>query len=161
MGHGKVFSTPSFPHPIHFTKEKTEIQREKQYREFLVWFSSQREERTLVALTGWLSVTTVLWTRPFLEGRQHSYRHKREALLCLPRHASYGWYLHNYQTGQTCNCSVCVCVGGVLWFPCQQRKIARWLFLRGGARTHVIMSFCPDRFSIPWKLRNEGPTTLP
>lgn len=136
------YSSLHHSHTLSILRKRKQIQREKQYREFLVWFSSQREERTLVALTGWLSVTTVLWTRPFLEGtQQHSYRHKREALLCLPRHASYGWCLYNYQTGQTCDCSV---YRGVLWFPCRQRKIAMWLFLKGGARTHVIMSFCPD-----------------
>lgn len=99
------YSPLQHSHILSILRKRKQIQREKQYGEFLVWFSSQREERTLVALTGWLSVTTVLRTRPFLEGMQHSYRHKR-ALLCLPRHASYGWCLHNYQTGQTCDCSV-------------------------------------------------------
>lgn len=156
MRHRNVFSTSAFPHPIHFTKEKTDSKGKAIQRiPCLVQFPERRANSggiDWVAVSDHRAMDQALLRRNATLVQAQKRSSALFAKACLIR-------VMSAQLSNRANVTA-VCIRGVLWFPCRQRKTAMWLFLQGGARTHVIMSFCPDRFSIPWKLRNEEPTTL-
>lgn len=157
----------SIPHPIYLRNEKIEIQLGWEgynwdltaspwlqttflcflFREFLVWFSSERGEQSL----RWLSANTVLQTRPFSQEMRTPYRHKREisALsICLL------WVMSAQLPNRANMWLQCV---WVLWFPYQQGKhdFPVWLLLQDWVRIHVTMSSLIDSQSHgSWEVRN-------